>query len=327
MNDNIGLFLNGLNEWYINICSSFKKHGKTWIQQSKKPKSEYLDHLKHLISKKSYIYAFGYAQTPFSKVLYRFKISEIVDDHKRISPPDDTAPIFSKYDIEQGGCSDNEYKYPMWLRVSDIKEIGPIDKSIFINVNNNSPIQSVRGNPNYVVQIPIEIGEEYHSEINDPIQLLPSEIEKEQIISQLPRQILKSDFDLGISVSMEKDLQRFISINIDTIEPGLTIYPDGLEYSVLTGRIDILCKDKNDNFVVIELKAGKANLDAYGQIKSYIAALKNDIAKNSKIRGFIIARDFDDKLVLTVNVDNEITLLRYNVRFEFNEIKNDKINY
>jgi hypothetical protein len=122
-----------------------------------------------------------------------------------------------------------------------------------------------------------------------------------------------------ISITLEKDLQHFITHNIESIEEGLKKYKNGIEFQVSVGRIDLLCTDKNDNFVVIELKPGKTGIETYGQIKSYIAAIKKEIARDKQVRGLIIARDFDDKLILTASYDSDIKLLSYSVKFEFVE--------
>ena len=67
---------------------------------------------------------------------------------------------------------------------------------------------------------------------------------------------------------LERDLQKFLSRNLDVIEKGLK--PDPAyqleEYSIDVGRIDLLCKDARDNWVIIELKADWAGDDAVGQI-------------------------------------------------------------
>ncbi len=307
---NIGIFFNGPQEWYQNVFNSFNKHKRTWLQQSKIPKEEYLKILKQIISEQGFIYGFGYVQLPVTKVIWRMKITKFVTSYNRIPAPDETAPVFSEYDITQGGCQSSDFSYPMWLQVESMERISPIDKSFFVNINNNNPVQSVRGNPNYIVEIPIELTENDSDIISETPNII---VQRKQ-----QPEILALESEIGISLGVEKDLQRFLSLNLSSLEKGLTLYEQGTEYAVSTGRIDLFCTDINKDFVVIELKAGKAGLDAYGQIKSYIAALRYDKEITNKIRGFIIARDFDDRLILTVENDPEISLFYYNVKFDFN---------
>lgn len=304
-NKHIGLFLNGLEEWYQNIKKKFHTHGSTWIQQSKIPKDNLFEKLQSSIRQYGFFYAFGYVQQPYSKVRYRFKICKIVHEHgKRIPPPDDDiAPEFSDYDKTQGKCKPGKLEYPMWLQVSDMKEIQPVDKTKFVNVNNNRPIKSVRGNPHYVVYVTPELIDE---------ELTVTDTSQQMVEHEIP--------DNGMSISLEKDLQHFIAKNVETIEEELELYPEGIEYQVSTGVIDILCTDENNTFTVIELKAGKASLRTFAQIKSYIAGLKTGVAKDSDVRGIIIAGNFDDNLRVTVEHDNKIKLLRYDVKFSFDEI-------
>ena len=55
------------------------------------------------------------------------------------------------------------------------------------------------------------------------------------------------------AISIEKDLQIYLSNRLTEIEPGLTLI--GTEYGTAAGFIDIFCKDKDENYVVIETKA------------------------------------------------------------------------
>ncbi|MDB5477709.1 MAG: hypothetical protein JWM96_204, partial [Alphaproteobacteria bacterium] len=59
----------------------------------------------------------------------------------------------------------------------------------------------------------------------------------------------------------EKDLQAYLAKNLEMIEPGLSLYEDeditGIEFPVGGRFIDILAVDKNNNYVVIELKVAR----------------------------------------------------------------------
>ena len=121
-----------------------------------------------------------------------------------------------------------------------------------------------------------------------------------------------------ISISLERDLEAFIFENIDSLEEGLEPYKGegGRQYPVESGRIDILATDKEDNFVVIELKADKGGDAVLTQVLAYMADIK-EIAGQRKIRGIIIAHDFSSKLVSAVSMLQDIELLRYKVKFDF----------
>jgi RecB family endonuclease NucS len=109
------------------------------------------------------------------------------------------------------------------------------------------------------------------------------------------------------------------------LEQGLKLYKDqertGEEYPIEGGRmrIDILAKDSRGNFVVVELKAGVADVSTFGQVSAYIGWVKENFAKNSNVRGIIVANDFDDKIKYAVKSTPYIKLKRYKLMFEFED--------
>lgn len=123
--------------------------------------------------------------------------------------------------------------------------------------------------------------------------------------------------ELETTFSFEKDLQEFISMNIGSIEDGLSLIDR--EYNTEIGKIDILAKDKQNNFVVIELKVGTAKREVLGQILSYMAAITQEKGTYD-VRGIIIANDFDQGLKLAASQTPNIKLIKYRVRFDFEEV-------
>jgi len=125
---------------------------------------------------------------------------------------------------------------------------------------------------------------------------------------------------LEVTLSLERDLQEYLSRDLSQLEPGLQLYTEdeltGWEVSTEAGKIDILAKDKKDTLVVIELKASQASYSALGQILSYMASIKNELGAKS-VRGIIVADDFDKKLSLAVTEVPNVSLVRYKVRFDF----------
>jgi hypothetical protein len=76
------------------------------------------------------------------------------------------------------------------------------------------------------------------------------------------------------SLSIERDLEDWLSQNLAMLEPGLALYRDGdidgRQFDTAeVGIIDLLAVDNNGDFVVIELKAGKASDGVCGQILGY----------------------------------------------------------
>ena len=84
------------------------------------------------------------------------------------------------------------------------------------------------------------------------------------------------------------------------IEEGFV--PTTREYSVEHGFIDILGKDKDNNLMVLELKARKAGVSAVKQLRRYLQDLENTDndylkecnAQKKKIRGLLVAPSIMD---------------------------------
>jgi hypothetical protein len=63
-----------------------------------------------------------------------------------------------------------------------------------------------------------------------------------------------SDAEQALEFAVEAHLRDFLAKNLDRIETGLRLYESGVEFVVDGGRIDLLAVDRNEKFVVIELK-------------------------------------------------------------------------
>lgn len=131
----------------------------------------------------------------------------------------------------------------------------------------------------------------------------------------------EDEIDYEISLSMERDLQTFLLNDLGQIEPGLKLCEKGKEFSIDIGRIDILAYDKINDLVVIELKAGKAKDEALGQLLGYIGFISEKMSNGKKVRGYLIANDFDERLKYAVKNLNCVKLKAYRVNFSFIEIE------
>ncbi len=122
----------------------------------------------------------------------------------------------------------------------------------------------------------------------------------------------------GQRIGLERDMQAALRLDIQQLEHGMTIIDEGAERSVASGLIDIMARDIDGVPVVIELKAGCARRDAIGQILSYMGdiAIEED---NGKVRGILIASDFDGKARAAARMVPNLTLLKYSVRFTFSD--------
>jgi RecB family endonuclease NucS len=98
------------------------------------------------------------------------------------------------------------------------------------------------------------------------------------------------------SVSMESDLRDFIASNPHVISKGLELVQK--EYPVeAIGRIDVLLKDKNGKFVVVETKKGRESDKVVGQILRYIGWIKRNMGDCT---GIIVVGEPDERLEYAV---------------------------
>ncbi|MCK4296328.1 MAG: DUF1016 family protein, partial [Candidatus Marinimicrobia bacterium] len=95
-------------------------------------------------------------------------------------------------------------------------------------------------------------------------------------------------------MSLEKDLINYLASDSSQIEEGLELKEK--EYDTKTaGRIDLLCTDKNRDFVVVETKKGKESEKVVGQIQRYMGWINRNLAKNGEnVRRIIIVNEFDE---------------------------------
>ncbi len=120
-----------------------------------------------------------------------------------------------------------------------------------------------------------------------------------------------------VSLSMERDLQNFLLNDLSQLEDGLTLFENGKEHTIDVGRIDILALDNKGDFVVIELKAGKAKDDSVGQILGYIGYVQEKISNKKNVRGYIVASDFEERVKYAIKNIPNVKLKTYSVKFYF----------
>ena len=131
-----------------------------------------------------------------------------------------------------------------------------------------------------------------------------------------------TDFDSDkISLSMERDLELFLYDDIHSLNPSLdlSVELENSQYNVESGRIDILAKDSDGSFVVIELKAGIAKDATLTQLLAYMMDIGVQFDTET-VKGIIVAHDFSEKLLKASKLVPRVELKRYKIAFSFESI-------
>ena len=129
----------------------------------------------------------------------------------------------------------------------------------------------------------------------------------------------------------ESDLRDFLSQNLAVIESGLRLYEDegisGVEFPVGGRFIDLLAIDKNNNYVVIELKVSKGYDRVIGQLLRYVAWIETNQAEPSqKVRGIIIAREISSDLHLAASKIPDVELFEYDLSVSLRKVNKQNGN-
>lgn len=126
---------------------------------------------------------------------------------------------------------------------------------------------------------------------------------------------------------LERDLQSFLAAHLDVIEPGLVMFDDegmrGLEYEAGGGRrIDILAMDKDNNFVVLELKVSRGYDRVIGQLLRYMNWVRRELAESGqRVRGIIICRTMSEDLRLACASIPDVELFEYKLSVTVSKVK------
>jgi hypothetical protein len=135
-------------------------------------------------------------------------------------------------------------------------------------------------------------------------------------------QTLTEEEGITIPSPEEEFIQKIIEENFDEIignKLGLELYEEdpessGSQYQTSVGRIDFLTKDRGTgDFVVIELKRGKATDSALSQVLRYMGWVKENLAKEKNVRGLILAEGIDDKLKFAIKFVPNVKVLTYKI--------------
>lgn len=124
-----------------------------------------------------------------------------------------------------------------------------------------------------------------------------------------------------VNLIKEEDLEDYIVKNLNSIEDGL-IYIDR-QFAVEDGKIDILAKDKQGNYVVIELKVS-INKEVIWQSIYYRQQIKR-IKKVDNVRMIVLAPNYPNSILDVFKEIPDVELFEYDLTLEYDKIKSINI--
>jgi len=165
----------------------------------------------------------------------------------------------------------------------------------------------------------------HHAKIGDAVVIrlnqdgsISLSLKKETVTS-----VVEGPTSIEIVPSVEKLLEDFLERNLRHIEEGLKLYKDengvpGRQFSTDVGTIDLLCLDKHNDFVILELKKERGSDKVVGQITRYMGWVKKKLAKgDQQVRGIIIVHEIDEDLEYSVSVVNNVEIKYYRIDLKF----------
>lgn len=121
---------------------------------------------------------------------------------------------------------------------------------------------------------------------------------------------------------VEKEMQIAVRKQLDHLEAGLSVDDGGNETVVVTGKIDIVARDKEKRLVVIELKAGLCPSGALEQVLGYAEALSEE--RKEPVRAYLIAGEFSDRTRTAARRVKDLELRTYEFSIKFNALTDPK---
>ena len=135
-------------------------------------------------------------------------------------------------------------------------------------------------------------------------------------------QNLIEEREITVPSPEERFIQKIIEENFYEIlgdKLGLELYQEdpensGSQYQTPVGRIDFLTKERDTgDFVIIELKCGKATDNALAQVLRYMGWVKENLTKDKNVKGLILTEEIDDKLKYAIKFVPNIKVLTYKI--------------
>lgn len=117
----------------------------------------------------------------------------------------------------------------------------------------------------------------------------------------------------------EKQLEDYLSDNLELIEEGMTFF--GRQIEVPGGIIDILAKDRDNNICIIELKI-KEDKSIVWQSMHYPKEIRKKYRGYNKLRMITVAPTYSEHLLKALRDLDDVELFDYSINVSMGKIEN-----
>ena len=111
----------------------------------------------------------------------------------------------------------------------------------------------------------------------------------------------------------ETNLEDFVIQQLEMIEPGLRL--EKRQLPTPAGRLDLLCRDANGSYVVVELKRMQGSDQVIGQILRYMGWLKETYPAE-KVRGIVVVGRKDQALSYAAGAVPDVQVKEFKLHIE-----------
>ena len=194
----------------------------------------------------------------------------------------------------------------IWIKDAMGREKGNIHKSV------NRIDALTQWHKTRMTKIGDEITIKYDkNEIEDGLNVINIEF-------RTPIETNQENDDNRVLFAVESLLEEYLVENIGKLEQGLSIQEQ--QYSIGANRMDLLCIDRDRNYVVVEIKNRKTSDQVVGQVLRYIGCVKE--LKNVKtVRGIIVTPEYDKNLEYAISNVPDVTVKYFKLAIEFTDGK------
>jgi len=124
----------------------------------------------------------------------------------------------------------------------------------------------------------------------------------------------------NLNLLSEEKLEEYLVNNLHKIEEGLVLVDR--QFDIENGRLDILAKDKNGNYCIIELKI-EDDTDLCWQCLYYPLAVKERF--KSKPRMIVVAKELSEHILKPLKTISGVEIYTFKAKMEMNSIVDLKL--